>query len=729
MTELDKQNTPAITGLGCISPLGSGLEAQVEAMRDDRVGLGPFHAMEQARAGAEQGLAGGECSDLDDVPLHERAARGLGLTVRQALADAGVDHSQPPYPASRIAAVLGTSLHGMNAAGAWLRGEPATRFRWFQAGHVLEHALADLPVGGARVSCSSACASAVSSIGHARTLLETGAADLVICGGYDPVSEYSVAGFHALRVVSTQGLRPFAADRDGMQVSEGYAVMVLERFADARKRNQRVHALITGLGESSDAHHLTQPMPEGQGAAAVLADALRESGATPGEVGLMVAHATGTRDNDAAEALAVRQVLGNDGPPVVAIKSRVGHTLGAAGALDAIIVRACVDAGVMPTTARVTDGQVGEPIRLATGAPGPLAEPNRHIVSCSLGFGGANAAMVQPSPDAGQTTGSQARRPSVTHDVALVGIGYVLPAAMGEGCPTRDTLWQSGVVDPATLKPHLPRAKARRLSPLARLTLVATQFAIADAGIDADRLPGLDAPPHERPACLVASTNGSASYAYDYYREMVEQGYAVANPLLFAEGVPNAPAAHVSMFHRLHGTSQSIIGTHTAGIDALSLATQRIASGRWTTAIVCIAEEDHPLLRTIVGGCGYIAEDAPPGEGAIALVLQRSSTEGDAAPRNHYARLHRPQHVSTNSPADTLARWLDDDTTTRLSATDLRQHRALTGAGRELLPHGPWFALASGQAMLHALAQPSPGDCRIAAGCPTGLVSGLTMSV
>lgn len=717
-----RPSTPVITGLGCISPLGQGADAQLTAMAEDRVGTGPFKSMEQAEAVAQEGLSGGECSSLDGVSIHERAAQGLAIAVREALAGARVDPDAPPYAAQRIAAVLGTSLHGMNAAGAWLRGESTQTFEYFQAGMVLNRALAGLPIGGARVTCSSACASSFSSVAHARTLLETGAADMVICGGYDPVSEYAVAGFHSLQVVSPDRLRPFAADRKGMQVSEGYGVFVLERADDAAKRGAMARAMIGGIGESSDAHHLTQPHPDGAGAAAVLRDALSEAGLEPEAIGLIIAHATGTRDNDAAEAKAYNHVFGPSTPPVAALKSRVGHTLGAAGALEACIARVCLDAKLMPSTANVRAQDVGEPINLLTDAPAKRDTDVGHAVSCSLGFGGANVSLIQTTPD----HASELKRApdQQAYRVGVVGVGTVLPGVIGPGVPSPDVLWQTGNIDPASTKAYLPRAKARRLSPLSRLALIATGLAFKDAGIDPAELPGLDAPAHLRPACLVATTNSSASFAYDYYRALVDEGYKAANPLMFAEGVPNAPAAHVSMFYKLHGSSQSIIGTHTSGIDALGLATMRIATGRWTTAVVCIAEEDHPLVREITHGFGHVAADAPPCEGAVAFVLRRIEPDQPAP-----IELHQPVYRSTDRPADMIAQAASDTSAKAcICATDLRQDTALRDAGIQTLPHAPWFALGGGLGLLDAMGAHRTGPSRILAGCPSGLVSSIMMN-
>lgn len=722
MTATPQDTTPAITGLGCVSPFGSGLEAQVRAMTEDRVALGPFKTMEQAQAVAQEGLCGGECSSLDDQPLHERAARGLAIAVREALDDAGFDLDAPPYPPGRIAAVFGTSLHGMNAAGVWLRSASERVFEYFQAGHVLSHALKGLPVGGARMTCSSACASSLSSLAHTRALLESGVADLVICGGYDPVTEYAVSGFHSLQVVSLDRLRPFASDRRGMQVSEGYGVFVIERAADAERRNATIHALVAGMGESSDGHHLTKPHPEGAGAAAVLEDALADSGLEPEAVGLIIAHATGTRDNDAAEAKAYAQVFGSPTPPVAALKSRIGHTLGAAGALETIISRACLDHSLIPSTANVTEQQIGEPINLALGPPRRTDRPPPHAVSCSFGFGGANVALIQTTPK---------HRGDLRQDhrlnryrVGITGVGTALPGAIGPGLPGTESLWRTGTLDADAVKSQLPRAKSRRLSPLAQSAILATRFALEHAKIDPAQLPGLGAPVRNRPACMVASCNGSGSYAYDYYSALVEEGYKAANPLMFAEGVPNAPAAHISMAFGIHGPSQSIIGTHTCGIDALSLAVQRIATGRWTTTIVCAVEQDHTLVRSISRGCGQIEADAPACEGAITLILQRLEPGVSAI-----AELHSPAHLSTESPERAIAALYNDAGPPPLFCpTDRRMDRSLRSAGHNPLPHAPWFGLGGGLTVLHALDTQGNDHRRVVAGCPTGLVSCISVA-
>ena len=195
----------------------------------------------------------------------------------------------------------------------------------------MRRALGDLPFAGPSLTTSAACASGLSAIAQGITLLESGDADLVVAGGYDAISEFPYGGFNSLRLVAEGAIAPFTRDRTGMKIGEGYALVVLERSEDASARGATVVARIVGYGETSDAHHLTQPDPTGAGAARAVRAALARGGTAPGEIGLLSAHATATPNNDAAEHAAFTAVFGAARPPIVAFKSHLGHTLGGAG--------------------------------------------------------------------------------------------------------------------------------------------------------------------------------------------------------------------------------------------------------------------------------------------------------------------------------------------------------------------------------------------------------------
>jgi 3-oxoacyl-[acyl-carrier-protein] synthase II len=593
-----------ITGTGLVTSLGLSADQTWQNLLAGKSGWSGMPALETP---APDGKGGYQAVELppgyaDGLP---REVRYLRWAIDQALTGAGID-GRLPYDARRCGIALGTTLHGMRSGGAFLRTGDFGFLRSFLAGNVLQQAAAHLDFGGDAFTTCSACSSSLGSVALACTLLETGQLDLVIAGGYDAVSEYAWAGFNSLRLVSDGPVRPFAKDRRGMKLGEGYAIVVLERAADAARRGAKIVATVAGWGESADAHHLTQPHPRGEGAATAMTAAIDRAGITAADIDLIAAHATGTPDNDAGEAAAIGTVF--SGPtPVVGLKSHLGHTLGAAGAAELILAAAAIRDGIIPATAGVAAGDIEFPgLALATknSASGDL----RYSLNTSLGFGGANTCVVlgrapapveEPGPSEYLRTGL--RR------VCIVGIGPILP----ESFDGRDT----GPI-PEDRYLHLLNARrVRRMSEYVKLSLAATTLAVRDAGF-------ADAVPSDT-AVVIGTTHGSAAYCVDYYRRIVESGMTAANPMLFAEGVPNAAAAHLSLMLGLKAACQTVIGSRTAGIDAVRLAALRIASGQWDRAIVGAAEEYLPLINDAYRHAGLYGDGGfATGSGAVSLVLE-----------------------------------------------------------------------------------------------------------
>ena len=590
-----------ISGVGLATSLGVGREAAWVALKSGRVGLGAYRQIEDPDQ-AERG--GGEVGHTPDVypnpqDLGEpREPAFLRFALNEALRHAGLDPEDQrawPVPPHRVGVMLGTTLHGMTAAGRMVRSGSAQPLRDFLAPAVVARATSHLRLEGFAATTCSACSSGLGSILLGATLLRNDQLDLVVAGGYDPISEYAYAGFNSLRLVDEHLPRPFARDRAGMKVSEGYGVVVLERATDLSRRGGKPFLYLRGGGESADAHHLTQPMHDGSGAARAIAGALSQTGADARDIDLIVAHATGTPDNDAAEVAALTSVLGDAMPqiPVVGLKSRLGHTLGAAGAAELILGGLAIRDQTLPTTATTTADDVDfDRFRLAEGPARPAAL--RTSLNTSLGFGGANTCVVV-SDSPGDTGGETKSR-----EVWVTGIGVIVPGAVGNDAFARHiaegrTATTGPVAEDAYLS-LLNARRVRRLSDYVKLTLAAATLAFEDAGVGAMSEDDREAFTADC-AGLLGTAHGSTHYSYDYYRGIVDDGLATANPMLFAEGVPNAGAAHLSMSLKLRGACQSVIGSRTAGLDALRLAALRIAGGSLDRAVVCAGEEHDELVE------------------------------------------------------------------------------------------------------------------------------------
>lgn len=596
-----------ITSMSARGALGGSLDAIVESLARGDVGVRAPRSLEQrpsVEAGAgEVPLNGGE---LDGASRAEALLRGA---IDELLSPA--DLADMAVRPARWGAVLGTTLAGMRHCGAGMRaeqgGDIAVADRAFartSASAVLAHATRGLPLGGPTVSVSCACASALAAMAHGCTLLEAGDVDALIVGGYDPISEFAYGGFAALQLVATGPLSPFAADREGMKLGEGVALFVLRRAADADDAGIAGIASVEACAESSDAHHLTQPHPAGDGASRVLR-AVHVGERAPE---LLIAHATGTPGNDGAEHAAYVSVLGDrlSSMPVVALKGRFGHPLGAAGALELAAVLACAARGFVPSSAgRGRDRAAFPELALVEGAPLPGSPAE--IVALAAGFGGANAA-VRVRRGGHALVAEPAR---TLRSAAIRGFGAVSPAGLGMRALVDARAGFAGPFAESTLSPVLDRAKTRRLALLPRLMIGAVRDLANRAGIGEGEL-------REIPV-IAANWCGAVDFTERYYRDLLDSGIDLANPMLFAESVPNIGSAQVSLAFGVRAPCISVIGRRTAGLEAMALACARIRTGAWERAIVVAAEEASPIVERVFAQC--IGEAIPLSSGAVACLL------------------------------------------------------------------------------------------------------------
>ncbi len=648
--ELKLDDRVVITGIGLATCLGLTTRETWNGVLESRRGIGAMPALESPVSGGDKPRGnGGQAPDLSAewLPGQPREVRYLRWVIEEALRQASLSptiNTQWPAPPDRCACFMGTTLHGMRQGGHFLRTGDFTSLCSFLASHTMAASLRGLPVGGLAATNCSACSSGLGAIALGASLLRSGQADMVIAGGYDPVSEYAFAGFDSMRLVAAGDLRPFCSGRDGMKLAEGYAALVLERGIDAADRGATVLAEVRGIGESADSHHLTQPHPEGEGALRAILAALRQADLTSADIGLIAAHATATPNNDASEFAALSRAMAERLPeiPVVAFKSHLGHTLGAAGAAELILSVLAMHDQISPPTANVSKEQLEFPTLSIS--PRPRRTPIRATLNTSLGFGGANTCVVL-APERKAAAPAVAAPNRAPREVLITGVGFLAPGMIGnEALVARLSATPNAHLQERSLSEseyaHLINARrVRRLSEYSKLTLAATSLACQNAGIT-------DVPLFaESCSAILGTTHGAATFCRDYYKPIVEQGMAAANPVLFAEGVPNAASAQLSLMLGIKGCCQTIIGSRTAGLDALRLAALRIASGEWDRAIVGAAEEDVDVLQQAYAHAGLraagTASAAFNGEagfvtssGAASLVLEsRSSLEARASRR------------------------------------------------------------------------------------------------
>ncbi|MFD1660500.1 beta-ketoacyl-[acyl-carrier-protein] synthase family protein [Streptomyces caeni] len=334
----------------------------------------------------------------------DRASQLALVAAAEAVADSGLDPAA--WDGTRVGVVLGC---GFGGAATLERQHNVLRDRgpekvspMLVPMHVLNMAAGyvamEYGARGPNLVTATACASGTTAIGTARELLRSGRCDVVLTGGTEaPLTPLISAGFNQMGALSGRSdeieasSRPFDADRDGFVLGEGATVLVLESAARARRRGAFVHAHVSGYGASADAHHATAPEPNGAGAELALREALADAGLAPEDVDHVNAHGTSTALNDAMEARLIRRVLG-DRPCVTSVKGALGHTIGAAGAVEAAVTALALQYAVVPPTANL-EAQDPE-IDLDVVAKAARETEIEAAVSTSFGFGGHNAVLL-----------------------------------------------------------------------------------------------------------------------------------------------------------------------------------------------------------------------------------------------------------------------------------------------------------------------------------------------
>ncbi|MBX3459252.1 MAG: beta-ketoacyl-[acyl-carrier-protein] synthase family protein [Planctomycetes bacterium] len=384
-------NPVAITGLGVVGATGIGVPAMDAAIAAGRDGVGPL-TLWQSSLSFPVGQLRDELPANGDRPLSRSDLMALAA-AREAVAQAKL------ADITHGGAIMGQSVCGTLTSeavyiGARERAKAGVKRRDFagllvhEGANTLDALAREFGLCGPTYNVMTACSSAANAIGLAGETILSGRCPVMLAGGADSLSAIAFNGFCSLKVVSPDGPRPFDVNRQGMMVGEGAGVLVLESAEHAKARGAKVLAWLVGWGHSCDAHHLTAPHPEGKGAIAAMRQALERAGLSPGEIGYINAHGTATRDNDSTEAQAINTVFG-DKVPVSSTKRFFGHTLAAAGGIEAAVCVRALQTGVLPANLGVRDPEPGiEVLRENRQAQ------VKHALSNSFGFGGNNAALV-----------------------------------------------------------------------------------------------------------------------------------------------------------------------------------------------------------------------------------------------------------------------------------------------------------------------------------------------
>ncbi|MER6173270.1 beta-ketoacyl-[acyl-carrier-protein] synthase family protein [Streptosporangium sp. NPDC001681] len=626
-----------ITGLGVICAIGRDPEEFWLRLMAGQGGVTPVD--DEAFAVFTARYAGqvptewitGQLPDSDAAL--DRTAQLALIAARQAVGQAGL--SADDVEADRFGLVLGKCQATPDAAG---RYQPMHRTGDVVAGR--------LGMRGPRILVSTACAAGGNAVGLAKDKILTGEADVVLAGGVDPLLFGTYAGFAGLQALSTGPCAPYSRS-DGLNLGEGAAFLLLEPLDRALARGATPLAEVAGYGLSADAYHATAPDPTGRGGASAVRRALADAGMSTDDVSYVSGHGTGTPANDAMEAKVMRAVFGDRAPrvPTSSIKSFVGHTLGAAGAVEAVASVLALRHGMAPPTIGF-DADTTTDLDFVPNVARRM--PIETVVSNNYAFGGNNVALALTTPGGEREYEELPDRP-----VVITGLGPVsglgtgiaeLAEALAEG---RQAAGRAPSLEGRTFA---PRSLWRHMNHLSRMAIAASRLAWEDAGIKLPRA-ALDN------VGLIFATAAGSVESTGGFDESVAVDPNKPAVLSFSNVVLNATGGAVCQTLGLRGPTTTICNGEASASIALDCAIEMIKAGKADVVLVVAADETTAATAagaaedTVVTPYDRERTGSVPGSAAVAILVE-SAEHCAARGGRAYARILGSGHAGTGEQGE-----------------------------------------------------------------------------
>lgn len=577
-----------IAGAGIISPLGAGLAATVTALHAN---CSAIRALDLFTLLHGEPLPVGQVRALDAPPFLPRTHGLSRIAALQALAGCG----RPPD-----AVILGTTTGGILTTEQLLRDNETNkeRYRYHGLSSVAESIAREIGCPGPALTVSTACSSGAVAIAMALAMLRSGKANTVLAGGVDSLSRLTYFGFHSLQLVDREGCRPLDADRHGMAVAEGAAMLLL-----TTERPDRPLAELLGAGLSCDAYHPAAPHPEGRGAFMAMQSALADAGLGLADIGYINLHGTGTPENDLAESKAITALFAVP-PSLSSIKGATGHSLAASGAIEAVVSAIAVSQNLLPAN---TGCLHPDPALGLAPLTEPVSRPVTAVLSNSFGFGGNNGSLVIGAADRFPLSSSQ----HVSAGLAVHGCACLTGA--GNSAATLSLLAQglsvAGTPELDRISENLPSRLVRRLKRLPRMALSLALAAHEDSGHE------------EKPGSVYMGTGwGALSETYDFLTRLAQSQEQFPSPTDFVGSVHNGPAGQVAIMFGATGANITTSGGDYSFEQALLAADLMMKEGDGS-CLVLGADEGHEVLSPLFDPS--IAPATPLADGGGALCLSR----------------------------------------------------------------------------------------------------------
>ena len=557
-----------ITAEGIVSAIGNNTAEVLQSLRAGTTGIGAMRYLQSVHKHLPVGEVKMSDAEMKAALGIDEAKEVSRTSLMGMLAVSQLAPSLPSADKARMVLISGTSVGTMDITEKYFPtmadDTDCSYLDYHGCGGSTECIADHFGVFADVATPSTACSSAANAILLGANLIKSGQADIVVAGGTEALSIFHFNGFRSLMILDQERCRPFDATRQGLNLGEGAAYVVLESEESARRRGAEIHAYLSGYGNACDAFHQTASSADGEGAYRAMTEALATAGLAPADIDYVNAHGTGTPNNDQSESAALRRVFGDTMPPVSSTKSFTGHTTSASGSIEAVICLLAMRHGFIPANLgwanQMTDG-----ITPTLGADHATV---RNVVCNSFGFGGNDSSLVftASAPTAADPYEFDADKPikvlsrvEITSEEALSDIrNYVKPM------------------------------EARRMGRLLKSSYLASCKALEQAGIT---MPD---------AIITGTAFGCLDNSEKLLVQLRDGGEEAISPTLFMQSTHNTIGSNIAIRTRCHGYNT----TYSQGDRSLEWgvrdAEMLLRSGRCRTVLVGCHDESRPMVNALL---------------------------------------------------------------------------------------------------------------------------------
>ena len=630
-----------VTGMGVVSAIGLGKAQTLEALLANRSGVGELKYLKTEHKEFPVGevqLTDAEMRkrlDIAEDAVTTRTALMGMLALEEALADARLTQEMLP----QVGFISGTTVGGMDMSEQfyldYIHGEAHKEYiAAHDCGSCTEMTAKRFGKFAFVTTLSTACSSAANSIILGANMIRCGEADIVVVGGSECITKFHLNGFNSLMILDTQPCRPFDATRNGLNLGEGAAYLVLESEESAKKRGATAQALLSGYGNACDAFHQTASSPDGEGAYRAMKETLELAGLQPSEIDYINAHGTGTPNNDVSESQAMKRLFGDNVPPVSSTKPFTGHTTSASGSIEAVFCILALQNGFLPVNLNwsqpMEDGvvPVSQPVRKAL----------NHILCNAFGFGGNDSSLLLSNADfslnrhCGLDPQSLKRQePVFVLSAKQISIQQPLNEDWMQNAEIHETPFTRSI-DPS-FKDYISPIEARRMGKILKRAVATSKEALKAADLES-----VDA--------IITGTGYGCIENTEFFLDALStEGEQLLKPTYFMQSTHNTISSLVAIQTKNHGYNATYAHKGVSFDSALQDAWWQFQLGKINSALVGGHDEMTETFYNILKKGGVMGmDDERCGEAAVSVVLS-SHCEDSAAASRHCEERSNPDYL------------------------------------------------------------------------------------